>query len=128
MLFHRWGMLLQHNQVLEGIDTGFIARGDQRHQDIGNGGPSQGLKEQQMAKDGLAVLGWVALPSRWVESAIAATLVLAALNNLYPLVQSSCWLLVFCLDLVHGFGFASVLVDLGLSSNTLALVGFNLGV
>ncbi len=78
----------------------------------------------------LAVLNWVALPSRWVESAIAATVVLAALNNLYPLVQSRRWLLAFGLGLVHGFGFASVLVDLGLSGNTLALalIGFNLGV
>ena len=78
----------------------------------------------------LAVLGWVALPSRWVESAIAATVVLAALNNLYPLIQGRRWLLAFCLGLVHGFGFANVLVDLGLPGNTLALalLGFNLGV
>jgi hypothetical protein len=78
----------------------------------------------------LAVLGWVSLPSRLVESAIAATVVLAALNNLYPLVQTRRWLLAFALGLIHGFGFASVLVDLGLPAGSvaLALAGFNLGV
>lgn len=78
----------------------------------------------------VAALGWVNLPSRWVESAIAATVIVAALNNLYPLVQGRRWLIAFCLGLVHGFGFASVLTDLGLPSDTLALAlaGFNLGV
>ena len=78
----------------------------------------------------MAVLGWVSLPGRWVETAIAATVILAALNNLYPLVQRRQWLLAFVLGLIHGFGFASVLVDLGLPGGTLALAlfGFNLGV
>lgn len=78
----------------------------------------------------MAVLGWVSLPSRWVESAIAATVVLAALNNLYPLVRGRRWLIAFGLGLIHGFGFASVLMDLGLPGATLALalMGFNLGV
>lgn len=78
----------------------------------------------------IAVLGWVSLPARWVESAIAATVILAALNNLYPLVQGRRWLLAFGLGLIHGFGFASVLHELGLPGDTLALAlaGFNLGV
>lgn len=78
-----------------------------------------------------AVLGWVSLPSRWVESAIAATVVAAALNNLYPLVEGRRrWSIAFGLGLIHGFGFASVLKDLGLPGDALALalVGFNLGV
>ena len=39
-------------------------------------------------------------------------------------------LVAFCFGLIHGFGFASVLADLGLPRGTLALalVGFNLGV
>lgn len=78
----------------------------------------------------LAVLGWVHLPGRLVESAIAATVLLAALNNLYPVVTSRRWLAAFALGLIHGFGFASVLTDLGLPGNTLALAlaAFNLGV
>lgn len=78
----------------------------------------------------LAVLGVVDLPSQLVESTIALTVVLAALNNLFPVVTSRRWLLAFVLGLIHGFGFASVLRDLGLPNNTLALAlaGFNLGV
>ncbi len=78
----------------------------------------------------LAALGVVALPSRWVESAIALSVVLAALNNLRPLVGESRWVAAFAFGLVHGFGFAGALQDLGLPSGSLALslVGFNVGV
>lgn len=78
----------------------------------------------------LATLGWISLPSRWVESAIAASVVLAALNNIRPVVEGRRWLVAFCFGLVHGFGFASVLQDLGLPPDALllALVAFNVGV
>jgi hypothetical protein len=78
----------------------------------------------------LAALGIVALPSRWVESAIALSVLLAALNNLRPITHGKRWAAAFAFGLVHGFGFASVLGDLGLQSGALAvsLVGFNLGV
>jgi hypothetical protein len=78
----------------------------------------------------LAVLGVIALPSRWVESAIAASILAAALNNLYPLFKGKRWLVAFGFGLVHGLGFASALMDLGLPTGAmaLALVGFNLGI
>jgi hypothetical protein len=78
----------------------------------------------------LAVLGVVQLPSRLVESAIALSVIVAALNNLHPLITRRLWLVAFGFGLIHGFGFASVLVDLGLPQNALllALFSFNLGV
>jgi len=78
----------------------------------------------------LAALGVLSLPSRLVESAIAASVVLAALNNVWPLVKADRWLAAFALGLLHGFGFSSTLADLGLSTTTLlpTLIGFNLGV
>jgi hypothetical protein len=78
----------------------------------------------------LATLGVVALPSRIVESAIALSVVVAALNNLWPVITRRLALLAFAFGLIHGFGFASVLLDLGLpqSSLLLSLVGFNVGV
>jgi hypothetical protein len=78
----------------------------------------------------LATLQVVTLPARISESAIALSVVLAALNNLFPIVRGSRWIVAFCFGLVHGFGFASVLTDLGLPKGVLAvaLVGFNLGV
>jgi hypothetical protein len=78
----------------------------------------------------LAALGLVALPSRWVESAIALSVLLAALNNVLPVARGRRWAAAFLFGLIHGFGFASVLADLGLRPGALAqsLVGFNLGV
>lgn len=78
----------------------------------------------------VATLGWWVPPARWVESIIAATVVLAALNNLYPLVRIRTWRVAFFLGLIHGFGFAGVLGELGLPTQALvlALASFNLGV
>lgn len=78
----------------------------------------------------LAALSVVELPSRLVESAIALSVLAAALNNVYPLVHRARWAVAFGFGLIHGFGFASVLADLGLPRDTLllALVGFNAGV
>ena len=78
----------------------------------------------------LAALSVVALPSRLVESAIALSVVLAALNNVWPMVRGRRWMVAFGFGLIHGFGFASVLGELGLprDSLVLALFGFNLGV
>jgi hypothetical protein len=78
----------------------------------------------------LAALGMVSLPSRLVESTIALSVLLAALNNIRPVVYQRRWLVAFCFGLIHGFGFASVLTDLGLPRQSLliALVAFNVGV
>ena len=78
----------------------------------------------------LAVLGVLSLPSRVVESAIALSVVLAALNNVWPWVANGRWLAAFGFGLLHGFGFAGALADLGLPTDALALslAGFNVGV
>ena len=78
----------------------------------------------------LAVLDVVQLPSRFVESAIAASVLITALDNLWPFLPRKRWLVAFTFGLLHGFGFASVLVDLKLPASTLilSLFGFNVGV
>jgi hypothetical protein len=78
----------------------------------------------------LAALGVIELPSRLVESVIAASIIVAALNNIWPRVIGRLWMVAFGFGLMHGFGFASVLADLGLPRDALvlALVGFNVGV
>jgi HupE/UreJ protein len=78
----------------------------------------------------LAALSIVSLPSRLVESCIAASVILAALNNVRPVVYRGRWMIAFFFGLIHGFGFASVLADLGLPQESLllALVAFNVGV
>lgn len=79
---------------------------------------------------GLATTGLIALPSRLVESAIAASVIFAGISNLYPALVRRRQLVAFLFGLIHGFGFASVLSDLGLpkGSMALSLVSFNLGV
>jgi HupE / UreJ protein len=78
----------------------------------------------------LAALEVVTLPSRLVESVIAASVVLAALSNLRGTIENRRWVMAFIFGLIHGFGFASVLADLGLPQDALviALIGFNVGV
>jgi hypothetical protein len=78
----------------------------------------------------LATLSIVSLPSRLVESAIALSVVLTALDNIWPILPRRRWQVAFVFGLLHGFGFASVLVDLGLppASLALSLLGFNVGV
>ncbi|BFU92503.1 MAG: membrane protein [Nitrospira sp.] len=78
----------------------------------------------------LAALDVVRLPSRLVESTIAASVVLAGLGNLYPMMISRRWLVAFGFGLIHGFGFAAVLTDLGLPHDSLllSLLSFNVGV
>jgi hypothetical protein len=78
----------------------------------------------------LATLGFVKLPSRFTESAIALSVALAAANNLWPVVRERGWIVAFVFGLIHGFGFATALSDLGLRSGSLliTLIGFNCGV
>ncbi|MEJ7601760.1 MAG: HupE/UreJ family protein [Kofleriaceae bacterium] len=77
----------------------------------------------------IATVGLVSLPSRLVETAIAASVVAAAANNLVRGIDAR-WAVAFALGLLHGFGFSSVLLDLGLPSHQLvsSLLAFNLGV
>ena len=78
----------------------------------------------------LGVLQLVSLPSRLVESAIAFSVILVAVNNLYPFFRDRAWFVAFAFGLIHGFGFASVLTDLDLTTGNLSisLLGFNSGV
>jgi hypothetical protein len=78
----------------------------------------------------LATLGVLAPPSRWVESLIAVSVLVTALDNIRPFLPGPRWGAVAVFGLVHGFGFAGPLQDLGLVQGRLALplLGFNLGV
>ena len=78
----------------------------------------------------LAAFNVVHLPSRLTESVIAASIIVAALNNIFPRVTEGRWRIAFAFGLLHGFGFASVLAEMGLPSGArlVSLVGFNLGV
>ncbi|MBB3169031.1 HupE/UreJ family protein [Simiduia aestuariiviva] len=74
-------------------------------------------------------LGLLSTSTRWVEVIIAASVLLAALNNVWPMVTRLGWL-TFGFGLVHGMGFASVLQEIGLDPQhqLLTVLAFNLGV
>jgi hypothetical protein len=72
----------------------------------------------------------ITLPTRWVEAGIALTIVYVALENLWLKSTNKRWRLAFFFGLVHGFGFANLLRQLGLPPSGLIrpLVSFNVGV
>lgn len=80
----------------------------------------------------LAALGLVRLPARLIEPLIALSIVIVAFETLRARegTRDHRRMLAFGFGLVHGFGFASVLADLGLPRLALghALAAFNLGV
>lgn len=78
----------------------------------------------------LAALQIFTLPGRIVESIIALSIALAAFHNIRPFIKNEALILAFGFGLFHGFGFASVLGDVGLQGDYMvySLLGFNLGV
>jgi len=78
----------------------------------------------------LAALQIVMLPSRLVESVIALSIVYIAIENFLIKTGDERWMITFVFGLMHGFGFAGVLRELGLPTEGLvsSLLSFNVGV
>lgn len=79
------------------------------------------------------VLGWLWLPSAPVETAIALSIVLVCAECARPadsLTQRAPWVVTFAFGLLHGLGFASALMAIGLPARHVpsALLFFNVGV
>jgi hydrogenase/urease accessory protein HupE len=83
-----------------------------------------------------ATLGWVQMPGPPVEAAIALSIVFIASEIVharqgrYSVTQHYPWVVAFTFGLLHGFGFAGALAEVGLpqSSIPIALLFFNVGV
>jgi hydrogenase/urease accessory protein HupE len=78
----------------------------------------------------LAALDVVRIPSAIVEPAIAASIIYVAVENFTTRGAGNRWREAFVFGLLHGFGFASALEELGLPRAKLitALAAFNFGV
>ena len=84
----------------------------------------------------LAVLGYVNFPTPPVEAVIALSIVFLAveiiknLNGKHTLTSKKPWLVAFTFGLLHGFGFAGALANIGLPQLDIpfALAFFNVGV
>lgn len=77
----------------------------------------------------LAALKIVSLPTWFIEPAIAVTIILAALDNVWPIFPVRRVVVTFVFGLIHGFGFAGVLAELNLPTSAFAwaLLQFNVG-
>lgn len=79
----------------------------------------------------LSTFGIVSLQSRFIEPAIAASIVYVGIENLTRENCLQCrWVLTFAFGLIHGLGFASVLREMGVAKTgaVVPLFAFNLGV
>ena len=84
----------------------------------------------------LSSLGWVRLASAPVETVIALSIVFLGREYIMKmrgepsLTAQRPWLIAFVFGLLHGFGFAGALADIGLPDHALgvSLLSFNLGV
>ena len=74
--------------------------------------------------DVISMEGWI------VESIIAFSIILVALNNVFPFFHDRTWIVLFAFGLFHGMGFASVMRDLPfrMGDLTTLLLSFNVGV
>lgn len=78
----------------------------------------------------LAALDVLRIPGTFIEPAIAASIVFVAVENFTTRDADKRWRETFVFGLLHGFGFASALEELGLPKAQLitALAAFNCGV
>lgn len=79
----------------------------------------------------MATFNVVSLPSGIVEPLIALSIIYVGVENLFRREVKKRWLLTFAFGLVHGFGFATVLREMGIGSSgsaAIPLLSFNLGV
>jgi hydrogenase/urease accessory protein HupE len=80
----------------------------------------------------LATFNVVTLPAALVEPLIAVSIIYVGVENLVRSKKDYRWLLTFGFGLIHGFGFASVLGELGIGRQgggaAIPLLAFNLGV
>ncbi|HEY6403235.1 MAG TPA: HupE/UreJ family protein, partial [Blastocatellia bacterium] len=79
----------------------------------------------------LATLEAIIIPANVVEPLIAASIIYVGLENILRRRIERRWILTFAFGLIHGFGFASALRDLGVGAGVKAvapLLSFNFGV
>ncbi len=83
-----------------------------------------------------ATLGWLSVPQAPVEAVIALSILFLAVEIIHSqqgkvgLAERSPWLIAFIFGLLHGFGFAGALAEVGLPEQSIpqALLFFNVGV
>jgi hypothetical protein len=75
-------------------------------------------------------LGWVHLPSQWIEITIAFSILISAIHAIKPIFAGREVYIASGFGLIHGLAFANSLTNLSLNSQQMALsiLGFNIGI
>lgn len=78
----------------------------------------------------IGALGWVHLPSQWIEITIAFSILISAIHAIRPIFAGREIYIASGFGLIHGLAFANSLMNLSLDMQQLALsiLGFNLGI
>lgn len=78
----------------------------------------------------LTVLGLIDANTQLIETLIALSIVVVAMNNIFPRFNDKRWVLIILFGLVHGMGFASAMGELQFRTLSIAkiLIGFNVGI
>jgi hydrogenase/urease accessory protein HupE len=79
----------------------------------------------------LAALNIIQISPKFIEPLIAVSIIFVGIENLVKSEQKNRWMLTYAFGLIHGFGFASALQEVGIGSGfgvTVPLLSFNLGV
>ncbi len=79
----------------------------------------------------LATLNIIQAPTSLIEPLIAISIIFVGLENLFKSQTKNRWILTYIFGLMHGFGFASALQEVGIGQGTAIvrpLLSFNLGV
>ncbi|OMP78568.1 HupE/UreJ family protein [[Flexibacter] sp. ATCC 35208] len=75
-------------------------------------------------------LGWIVIPSQWVEIAITFTILISAIHIIRPIFKGKEAWIAITFGFIHGLAFASALNNLDLVPTEMALsiLGFNIGI
>nr|WP_274520985.1 HupE/UreJ family protein [Neobacillus niacini] len=76
----------------------------------------------------LAVSKTVIIPGSIIEPLIALSIIYDAVENIWAKTNKWRWLVIFFFGLIHGFGFAEILIGKLSGKITVPLLSFNLGV
>ncbi|MCM3630834.1 HupE/UreJ family protein [Paenibacillus glycanilyticus] len=78
----------------------------------------------------MTVLGWIHVPGAFVEPMIALSICYVAIDNMVRPKVSYRWMLTFLFGLIHGMGFADILVGMNIPHKEMGvdLASFNLGI
>lgn len=78
----------------------------------------------------IGAMGWLILPSRWIEMLIGVSILVSATHAIQPLFPNKETFIALGFGLIHGLAFANTLIGLNLDTASMvsSILGFNIGI